>query len=138
MPLRAVFTAPSIDGSSTSTASAASAADRISAREEGERCKFAGTALAQNDEQLKKELFEAAKAGNAAKLKESLDKGANFTAKDEKTGKTALHYAVSSGNADSIKLMIDSSSNARLPLRNTFPASACSRVFSDSRNCFGP
>ncbi|MBX7223392.1 MAG: ankyrin repeat domain-containing protein [Blastocatellia bacterium] len=66
-----------------------------------------GTALAQNDEQLKKELFEAAKAGNAAKLKESLDKGANFTAKDEKTGKTALHYAVSSGNADSIKLMID-------------------------------
>ncbi|HNG94299.1 MAG TPA: ankyrin repeat domain-containing protein [Acidobacteriota bacterium] len=64
------------------------------------------TSFAQDDEQLKKALLEAAKAGNAPKVKELLDQGAFIAARDEQTGKTALHLAVASGNVDSINHML--------------------------------
>ncbi|MEW6347427.1 MAG: ankyrin repeat domain-containing protein [Thermodesulfobacteriota bacterium] len=77
-------------------------------------------------------LLEAAAKGDAAKVKELLDKGADVNATHEKTGATALILASLKGHAAVVKLLLER--NADVDIRSARGVSAMMAASLDAKN----
>lgn len=81
------------------------------------------------------EILETVKSGDAEKLKQLIDAGANINAADAKTGDTLLHIAAAKGDSACVKLLlsVDASVSAvnkkwRTPLTSAYESGFFSQV----------
>ena len=99
-----------------------------------ERGTFQSGASAQATAAINEELWEAARAGDAARVTRALEKGADVNAK-ARYGATALTFAADRGHIEIVKLLLDR--GADINAQDTFYQMRAARHGGDEQPCAG-